>query len=97
MIYGPSHQGRNALLQRHPVLVPALLLSGSVGLYIVSSFATALFPLLTFIGASPGLTCLLFALVLGIAGILTTIIDLIERFDRSRLHAEMFPKPKEGT
>lgn len=88
---------RNRLLQRHPVLVPVLLLSSSLGLGILSLFAGSVFPVLALLGISPGLACLVFALVLGLAGILTGIIGLIERFDRSRLPNKMFPKPKEGT
>jgi VIT1/CCC1 family predicted Fe2+/Mn2+ transporter len=88
---------REPLLQRHPVLVPVTLLSGSVALCIVSFFAPALFPLLAFFAIPSSLLCLSFALVLGICGTLTGIISIIERYDRSRFHTQMFPQAKEGT
>ncbi len=88
---------RDLLLQRHPVLVPVTFLSGAVVLGIASFFANMLFPVLTLLGIPTGSICLLFALVSGIAGILTGITGLIERIDRFRLPAEMFPQPKEGT
>lgn len=88
---------RDPLLQRHPVLVPVTFLSGAVVLGIASFFANILFPVLTLLGIPTGSICLLFALVSGIVGILTSITGLIERIDRFRLPAEMFPQPKEGT
>ena len=88
---------RDPLLQRHPVLVPVTFLSGAVVLGIASFFANMLFPVLTLLGIPTGSLCLLFALVSGIAGILTSITGLIERIDRRSLPAEMFPQPKEGT
>lgn len=88
---------RDPLLQRHPVLVPVMLLSGAVVLGIASLFANILFPVLALLGIPVGSICLLFAPVAGIAGILTSITGLIERIDRPRLPAEVFPQPKEGT
>lgn len=88
---------RDPLLQRHPVLVPVTLLSGAVVLGIASFFANILFPVLTLLGIPAGLICLLFALVAGIAGILTSITGLIECIDRLHLPAEVFPQPKGGT
>jgi hypothetical protein len=88
---------RDPLLQRHPVLIPIALLSGAVVLCIASFFASTLFPVMTLLRIPTGSLCLLFAFVSGISGILTSIIGLIERVDRPRLHAEMFPQPKEGT
>ncbi len=88
--------GRDSVLQQHPVLVPVTLLGISVALCIASFFASALFPVLVLHGIPAGSMCLLFAFVSGIAGILTSIIGLIERIDRARLHPGMFPQPKEG-
>lgn len=85
---------RDPLLQRHPVLVPVMLLCGSVVLYLASFFADALFPVFTFFGIPAGSICLLFALVTGISGILTSIIGLIERVDRSSLHTHVFPNQR---
>ncbi len=88
---------RNQLLQRHPVLVPATLLAFSVALCITSFFGSSLFPVLALLGIPVKSMCLLFALVSGISGILTSIISLIEHIERSRLRAKMFPQMKEGT
>lgn len=88
-----SGQGR--LLGRHPVLLPAILLSGSVGLCVASFFADTLFPLLAWLGVPAVLLCLSAALVLGIAGLLASIISILESIDRyrlrNRLHVATFP------
>ena len=86
---------RNPLLQRHPVLLPVLLLTCAIALSIASFFADSLFPVLTFIGVPSPLLCLLLAYVLGISGILTSIIGIIECMDRYSLQNAMFPKSKE--
>lgn len=88
---------QHPLLRRHPVLVPAGLLTISVVLCITSLFGSTLFSVLALLGIPVASMCLLFALVAGISGILTGIISLIEHFDCSRLHARMFPQIKEGT
>ncbi len=75
---------RHVLLHRHPVLVPVTLSGTALVLCIVSFYASNLFPLLTWVGMPSQLLCLLLALVLGISGILTSIVGLIERMDRSR-------------
>ena len=75
---------RHVLLRRHPVLVPVTLSGSALVLCIVSFYANSLFPLLTWVGIPSQLLCLLLALVLGISGILTSIVGLIERMDRSR-------------
>jgi predicted neutral ceramidase superfamily lipid hydrolase len=75
---------RHVLLRRHPVLVPVTLLGSALVLCLVSFYANSLFPLLTWVGIPSQLLCLLLALVLGISGILTSIVGLIERMDRSR-------------
>jgi hypothetical protein len=88
---------QHPLLRRHPVLVPAVLLTISVVLCITSLFGSTLFSVLALLGIPVASMCLLFALVAGISGILTGIISLIEHFDCPRLHAKMFPQIKEGT
>lgn len=74
---------RHVLLRRHPVLVPVTLSGSALVLCIVSFYANSLFPLLTWVGIPSQLLCLLLALVLGISGILTSIVGLIERMDPS--------------
>lgn len=87
--------GRSALLRQHPVLTPVVLLCGSIIVAIASLFSDNLFPLLTFIGLSSVPLYLSVACVLGIAGILVSIISLIEQIDRWSLQAAMFCKTKE--
>jgi len=84
-------QGR--LLQQHPVLIPVILIIGSVVLYIASFFANTLFPLLALIGVPAGLLCLSVAFVSGVSGVLASIISIIEGIDR-RLRTTTFPKSK---
>lgn len=86
----------NHLLRQHPVLIPVLLIGAAIGLCVVSFSAETLFPLLTIMGTSSILICLLVALVLGIAGVLAAIISIIENIDRARLPAEALPPSKEG-
>lgn len=88
---------RASLLQRHPIVTPLLLLASSIALCIASVFANTLFPVLAIFDLPAMLMCLLFALVLGIAGILAGIISIIERLDRSYARSSMFPQAKEGT
>ncbi len=91
-------QHRSRLLEQHPVLTPMLLLGGAVGLFIASFSVGRLFPALALIGIPATHVCLLAALVLGISGILGSIIYLIERMDSyfsRRLQAGMFAQPKE--
>jgi hypothetical protein len=83
MRYHSQEQGRvrrlkkSVLLQRHPVLVPLVLLVGSF----LSCCVALLFPL--FLGGSALTTlCLSLACVLGIAGLLTGITGILERVDR---------------
>ncbi len=90
-----SLQGRSPLLQRHSVLLPMLLLSSSIILGIASFSAESLFPILALIGVPVALMCLSITFVLGIAGILASIIGILESIDRYGLRAAMFPKPKE--
>ena len=87
---------RHVLLRRHPVLVPVIL-SGCALLLCAASFYTAnLFPLLTLLGIPTQLLCLLLALVLGISGILTSIVGLIERMDRPRRKVQNVSEYKGG-
>jgi hypothetical protein len=86
---------RHRLLQRHPVLFPVLLFTGSLALACASFFSVDLFPLLTLLGISTQPLYFSIAYVLGISGVLAGIIGIIERFDRSKLQMAMFPQPKE--
>jgi hypothetical protein len=86
--------GRNLLLQRHPVLIPVALITGSVVLCIASFSADTLFPLLALIGMPGALICLSVAFVSGISGVLASIINIIEGIDRHRLRTTTFPKQK---
>ncbi len=88
-------QGHSSLRRRYPVLLPVLLLSGSVALGIASVFAGTLFPVLAFVGAPVGLFCLALACVPGIAGLLTAIIGILESIDRHHLKAAISLRPKE--
>lgn len=85
-------RGDGSLRHRYPVLLPVLLLGGSVGLGIASVFASTLFPLLAFIGAPVGPFCLALACVLGIVGLLTGIIGILESIDRHCLKVSLQPK-----
>lgn len=87
--------GRSRLLRQHPVLTPIVLLCGSILVAIVSLFSDSLFPVLTFIGLSSVPLYLSAACVLGIAGILVSIISIIEQIDRWSLQAAVCFKPKE--
>lgn len=78
--------GRSPLLQRHPVLTPVVLLGSSLLLGVASIFANAVFSVLTLVGVPVGtlvLFCVLVAFVLGIAGVLASIIGILEQVDRS--------------
>jgi hypothetical protein len=86
--------GRSLLLQRHPVLIPVALITGSVVLCIASFSADTLFPLLALIGAPGALICLSVAFISGVSGVLASIISIIEGIDRHRLRTTMFPKQK---
>ena len=83
--------GRSRLLQQHPALIPVALIIGSVVLCIASFFVDTL---LALIGTPGVLLCLSIAVVLGVSGVLASIISLIEGIDRHRLRTTTFPKPK---
>jgi VIT1/CCC1 family predicted Fe2+/Mn2+ transporter len=86
---------RSRLLQRHPVLIPVLLLSGAAILGIASFFSNSLFPILALIGIPSAMFCLSIALMLGIVGILVGIISIIECLYRHSAQATAFSQPKE--
>ena len=86
---------QNYLLKRHPVLVPVLLLLGASLASSASFSAENVFPLLTLLGIPSDVLCLSVALVLGITGILTSIIGILEYIDRRAIQAAMFPEAKE--
>ena len=87
--------GKGHLLGQHPVLIPVILLSGSVGLCTASFFADTLFPVLAWLDVPAALLCLSAALVSGITGLLASIISILESLDRyrlrNRLHIATFP------
>jgi hypothetical protein len=88
-------QRRSLFLQRHPVLVPVLLLSGSLIFYSASFFSDAVFPVLAFIGIPSAMFSLSVATMLGIVGVLVGIISLIEYLDRYSAQSGAFSQPKE--
>src|SRR5437660_255604 len=78
---GWKRPNRNPLLKRHPVVLPLLLLAGACFAVMMSLMAENIFPLLMWIGVSPAIFCLSIALVLGISGVLTSIIGIIEHIE----------------
>ena len=86
--------GRSLLLQRHPVLIPVVLIIGSVVLCLASFSADTLFPVPALIGAPGALVSLSVAFVLGVSGVLASIITIIEGIDRHRLRTTTFPQQK---
>jgi len=84
----------NRLLRQHPILIPVLLIGGALGLCFASFYADTLFPLLALVGAPTSLLCLSLTFVLGVSGVLASIISIIEGIDRYRLRTATFPKPK---
>lgn len=98
--YTASRLSRSLLLQRHPVLVPLILLGGSF----LFGLAAFVFPLLIS-GLVAGFVtlCLSLACVMGIAGLLaglTTILEVVDEQNRklqcrSSLLATMLSRLKE--
>ena len=81
----PARRHLSPLLQHHPVLTPVVLLGSSLLLSVGSVYADVLFPLFVIIGVSVStvvLLCLLLAFILGIAGVLASIIGILEYADR---------------
>ncbi|GAC1427329.1 MAG: hypothetical protein PVS3B3_21650 [Ktedonobacteraceae bacterium] len=77
--------GRNPVLQHHPVLTPVVLLCSSLLLGVASFFADTIFSVLKLVGVPVGtlvLLCVLVAFVLGIVGVLASIIGILEQVDR---------------
>jgi len=70
------------LLRQHPVLFSLCMIGGALLLLIAGFNANNVFPMFAFIGVSISLPCLLLGIVLGISGILTGIIGVLEYFDR---------------
>jgi hypothetical protein len=85
---------RSRLSKQYPVLLPLILIFGSGVLGIASFYTNVLFPLLAIIGVPTALLCLSAALVLGMAGVLASIISILETIDRLRVQTTTFPKPK---
>jgi len=88
-------QERHPLLEQHPVLVSLFLVSSAIFLMIASFFAGSLFPTFTFIGTSATFLYRLLASVLGICGVLTSIVSAIEHFDHPSTSAALFLHAKE--
>ena len=86
---------RHPLLQRHPVLVPSILIGSSLLFALASYYADGLFPIFAFMGASPVMPCLLLACVSGTCGILTGIVNIIEHVEQRRAFALVSPEIKE--
>jgi hypothetical protein len=93
--YTHHWQRRHPLLQRHPVLVPSILIGSSLAFAIASYYADSLFPIFALIGASPVMPCLLLACVSGTCGILAGIINIIEHVEQRRAFAIVSPEIKE--
>jgi len=86
---------QNHLLKRHPVSLPVLLLLGAFLASIASFSMENIFPLLMLIGMPSNVLCLSIALILGISGVLASIISILECIDRRSVHAAMFLEAKE--
>ena len=89
--------GAGVLLQRlrHRTIISLVLLGAALVLGATSFFTDSLFPLLSLLGIPSAQLCLTFAFVLGISGVVTSIIGMIERIDRSWSQAAMFQRSKE--
>jgi len=83
------------LLTRHPVLLPVFLLLGACLASSGSFSAENVFPLLVLLGIPSNVLCLSVALVLGISGVLVSIISILEYIDRRSVHVALFPEAKE--
>lgn len=86
---------RSHLLQRHPLLVPLALLGGSILLGLASLFTDTLFPVILLFGIPSLPICLAIAAILGITGVLISIVSVIECFDRQKIRTTMAAALKE--
>ncbi len=82
------------LLERYPVIVPAILLSSALGLCAASFFGSNLYPLLALPGIAATPLCLALACVLGITGTLASIISILEYIDRAHTRPATLPEEK---
>ena len=80
---------------RHRAFIAFFLLSGALVFSIASFFTDGLFSVLNLLGVPSAQLCLTLAFVLGISGIVTSIVVMIERIDRFWSQAAMFQKSKE--
>ena len=87
--------GTSALLQRHPVLLPLFLLGCASIAGITSLSSESVFPLFNLLGISALFPYLSLTIILGITGIVTGIIGVLEWADRYHLKSAMFPQSKE--
>jgi len=85
---------RQYLLAHNPILMPVVLLSSALGLCAASFFTSSLFPLLALLGIAAAPLCLALAFVLGITGILASIIGILEHIDRDHLRSAILPEEK---
>jgi len=86
---------RSQLLRQHPILTPIALLCGSIAVGIASLFSDGPSPIFALIGISAAPLYLSIACVLGVAGILVSIISLIEQIERWSVPAALYSGPKE--
>src|SRR5579859_282800 len=87
--------GKSALLQRHPVLLPLFLLSCASIIGIASFSPESIFPLFSLLGIPAIFPSLSLTLILGITGIVTSIVGVLEWADRFSFKSAMFPHTKE--
>jgi hypothetical protein len=88
-------QERHPLLEQHPVLVSFFLVGSAIFLMIASFFVGSVFPTFTLIGTSATFLYRLLAGVLGICGVLTSVISAIEHLDQLSTSAALFLHAKE--
>lgn len=89
-----SALNRGYLLDHYPVITPAFLLAGALGLYAASLLGGNIFPLLTPLGIASAPLCLALAFVLSITGTLASIISILEHIDREQARSASVPEEK---
>lgn len=82
------------LRDHYPIVTPAILLAGALGLCAASFFGGNVFPFLTPLGIASAPLCLALAFALGVTGILASIISILERIDRSCVRSTSLPEEK---